>query len=111
MAALGDLKLSPGAVYGPSWLSRETGKFTPEPGFLVDISPWIEEKIAAVTCHRSQHGLFLRHGTARAGRPVTLSEMIRHQEALFRILPVSEQAGNPLQKMLNPIKIPNLPAA
>lgn len=103
MGALDNLPFTPRAVYSPAWLSRETGEFTPAPGMLVDTSPWIAQKIAAVTCHKSQHGLFLRHGAARAGRPVTISEMVRSQEALCRILPVSEGVGDPLEELLHPI--------
>ena len=105
MEALGKLEYPPGAVYSPSWLSRETGEFTPAPGMLVDISPCITEKIAAVTCHKSQHGLFLRHGSARAGRPVKLPEMVRNQEALCRILPEGELSGDPLEEILRPIAL------
>ena len=98
--------LEPSAVYAPAWLSRETGKFTPEPQIVVDISPWISKKLQAVTCHRSQHGLFLRHGAARAGRPVALPEMIRTQEALVRILPENGQKEDPLEELLSPITRP-----
>lgn len=99
---------SPGAVYSPAWLSRETGKFTPDPALVVDISPWIEPKLTAVACHRSQHGLFLRHGSTRAGRPVTLPEMIRTQEALVRIRPEKGGAGDPLEELLGPIARPSV---
>ena len=103
--ALGNLDYSPRAVYSPAWLSRETGVFTPAPGILVDISPYIAQKIAAVTCHRSQHGLFLRNGAARAGRPIMLTEMVRSQEALCRILPAGEGTGDPLEEILRPITL------
>jgi len=87
MLALDTLDSFRPAVYAPSWLSRETGVFTPTPAFLVDITPWKEQKTKAVLCHKSQHGLFLRHGAARAGRPVTVPEIIRCQEALCQIHP------------------------
>ena len=103
--ALGRLEYSPRAIYSPAWLSRETGEFTPEPGILVDIHPWIGQKIAAVRCHKSQHGLFLRHGAARAGRPVGLSEVVRGQEALCRIHPIEGGAGDPLEEILRPIAL------
>lgn len=103
--ALDKLDYSPRGLYSPAWLSRETGEFTPAPGILVDTSPWISHKIAAVQCHRSQHGLFLRHGAARAGRPVELSEMVRSQEALCRILPADDLADDPLGEFLRPIAV------
>lgn len=108
MEALRGQEFNPGAVYSPAWLSRETGLFTPEPEIVVDISPWISAKLKAVNCHRSQHGLFLRHGSARAGRPVTLPEMIRSQEALVRIKPEKRGPGNPLEELLSPIARPVL---
>ena len=106
MAALTDMTELDPVVYSPSWLSRESGQFTPAPGIVVDIEPWIEDKIRAVYCHRSQHSLFLRHGKARAGRPVTIPEMIRTQEALCRIHPANQSQADPLEKLLNTIAIP-----
>jgi len=103
METLRDQTTLPRAVYSPAWLSRETGEFTPAPGMVVDISPWIGQKIAAVTCHKSQHGLFFRHGAARAGRPVTIPEMVRSREALCRIMTQEENAGDPLEDLLRPL--------
>jgi LmbE family N-acetylglucosaminyl deacetylase len=106
MEALRVLDYSPLAVYSPAWLSRETGEFTPAPGILVDIGPWVSVKIKAVNCHRSQHGLFLRHGASRAGRPVTIPEMVRSQEALCRIRPDQGLGGDPFEELLGPITRP-----
>ncbi len=103
MGALDRIAYSPRAVYSPAWLSRETGEFTPAPGIRLDVSEWVPQKLAAMTCHRSQHGLFLRHGAARAGRPVVLSEMVRTQEALCRIHPAAEKPREPLEEILRPI--------
>jgi LmbE family N-acetylglucosaminyl deacetylase len=80
------------SVYAPAWLSRETGKFSPEPDIEVDISPWKGKKLEAIQCHRSQHGLFIRKSSERAGRPVSIPEIIRTREALCRILPEDDQA-------------------
>ncbi len=85
MLALEEIPDFSGAVYSPSYHSRETMTFTPEPDILLDISAWKEQKIQAAACHRSQHDLFIRNGSARAGRPVTLPEMIRDREALCLI--------------------------
>lgn len=87
MAALSRMEFPVESVYAPAWLSRETGKFTPEPGIQVDISPWREQKIKAIQCHQSQHGLFIRHSSARAGRPVKIPEIVRTREALCQLLP------------------------
>ena len=94
-------------VYSPSWLNRDTGEYIPPPDFLLDITPWLDIKIEAIRCYRSQHDMFLRHGSARAGRPVTIPEMIRSKEALCRILP--EKRGLPddsLAELLAEISIP-----
>lgn len=107
VAALEGLEYRPRAFYAPSWLSRETGQFTPAPGLAVDISPWLPQKIKGVNCHTSQHGLFTRHGTARAGRPVTIPEIVRSQEALYRILPeAGSEESDPLAELLQEIALP-----
>ncbi len=107
LAALEGIHPQPEAVYAPAWLSRETGEFTPAPGFVVETAPWLDRKIDAVTCHRSQHGLFLRHGSARAGRPVELAEMIRSREGLCRILPPQGIPGpDRLAGLLEQIRVP-----
>ena len=110
MAALEGSSHQPSAVYSPAWLSRETGEFTPAPGIVVETGPWLERKIKAVFCHKSQHGLFLRHGSTRAGRQVTIPEMIRSREALCRILPESElPVDDRLASCLSEIAVPNKP--
>lgn len=106
MSALADIPDLNPEVYSPSWLSKETGQFTPAPEIVVDIRPWLEDKIQAVNCHRSQHSLFLRHGAARAGKPVTIPEMIRTQEALCRIHSSDQDGEDPLQKLLDQISLP-----
>ena len=71
--------------FAPCWLSRDTGEFTPPPDLLLDVSRWIEIKVKAASCHQTQQALFLRNGAERAGRPVTLEELIRDQEALIQL--------------------------
>ena len=91
MSALSGLGHPAVSVYAPAWLSRETGKFTPEPGIQVDISPWKGQKLEAIQCYRSQHGLFTRNSSARAGRPVAIPEIVKTREALCRILSNADQ--------------------
>ena len=98
-----------GAVYSPSYFSRETKMFTPEPDYLLDISAWKEQKTQAACCHRSQHDLFIRNGSARAGRQVTLPEMIRDREALCLIMPASQGDDDLFADLLSEISLP--PAA
>ena len=98
-------------VYSPSWLNRETGEFSPSPDFMVDITTWFDIKIEAIQCYRSQHDMFLRHGSARAGRPVTIPEMIRVKETLSRIQPEVQGApDDPLAELLAEISIPIQPS-
>lgn len=44
-----------------------------------DITPWFEVKLAAATCHRSQHAMFLRNSKVS-----TVAEMLRRVEAFRR---------------------------
>ena len=111
MKALAQVSTLNTVVYAPSWLSRDTGVFTPAPGILVDITPWKKIKTEAVNCYRSQHGLFLRHGASRAGRPVTIREMVRPQEALCRIHPpLPGNLKDPLAELLKKISTPVQPS-
>jgi LmbE family N-acetylglucosaminyl deacetylase len=43
----------------------------------LDISPWLEQKLAAAECHRSQHAMFLRNS-----KQPTLRDMVRRVEHL-----------------------------
>ena len=108
MLALSEIPGISPAVYSPGYLSRETGLFIPSPDILLDISPWLDIKIKAASCHRSQHDLFIRNGSSRAGRPVTLPEMIRPLEALAEILQSdSHQEGDLFQAAVSQISIPH----
>jgi len=100
MLALNGMDFPVESVYAPSWLSRETGKFAPEPGIEVDITPWKGKKLEAIQCHRSQHGLFIRKNSERAGKPVTIPEIIKTREALCRILPEDDRAEEDLLSVL-----------
>ena len=93
MSALAALGNPVKSVYAPSWLSRDTGKFTPAPDILVDVSPWKDIKLEAIQCHRSQHGLFTRKSSELAGRQVTIPEIVKTGEALCRILPGNDMAS------------------
>jgi len=94
MSALNEIGFPVESVYSPAWLSRETGIFTPDPDFQVDISAWKDGKQEAIQCHRSQHGLFTRHSSALAGRQVTIPEIVRTSEALCRIYPEHDRSEN-----------------
>lgn len=107
MTCLAEQDYQPRALYAPCWLSWEAGEYIPEPDVLVDVSPWLAQKTEAAVCHTSQHGLFTRHGSARAGRPVTVPEIVRPQEALIRILPhTGAGEDDPLAGLLQEIALP-----
>lgn len=106
MSALDKLGNPVRSVYSPSWLSRDTGKFTPEPDIQVDISPWKVIKQEAIQCHRSQHGLFTRRSSELAGRQVTIPEIVKTREALCRILPGNDRVTeDPLVAVLKEIAV------
>lgn len=68
-----------------------------EPAHLaLDIRPWLDAKVAALECHRSQHALFLRK---RPGQ--TLREAARKVEAYHRHLPHLEAGELPLDPLAN----------
>jgi LmbE family N-acetylglucosaminyl deacetylase len=45
---------------------------------VLDVTPWLDVKSAAATCHRSQHGLFFRHHPEAR----TIREVLRTTESL-----------------------------
>jgi N-acetylglucosamine malate deacetylase 2 len=58
---------------------------TSDPATLtLDVRPWLDRKIAAATCHRSQHAMFVRNS-----KKPTVAEMVRPVEQL-RVWPDDE---------------------
>ena len=45
----------------------------------LDVSPWLEQKVLAAMCHRSQHAMFVRNSKAPSVR-----DMVRSVEHLRR---------------------------
>lgn len=62
------------AVYILATTRGESGEMT-----VRDITPWLEAKIAAALCHRTQHTMFLRNNQA-----ATVREMIGAIESFHR---------------------------
>jgi LmbE family N-acetylglucosaminyl deacetylase len=67
-----------------TWMARSKGNSEDrlanqgDPATLtIDIGPWLEQKVAAAMCHRSQHAMFLRNSKQRSVR-----EMVRREEHL-----------------------------
>lgn len=70
---------------------------------IIDVQPVLEQKTAAALCHRTQHALFVRHGSETAGRPVSVPEIIQPLESLHRVLPAADPNGevqDPLADLL-----------
>ena len=54
---------------------------------VLDISPVLEQKIAAAYCHRSQHALFVRRRSEKAGVMLEVADVVLKKESLKRVLP------------------------
>jgi len=76
----------------------------------LDITPAIQQKIAAALCHTSQHALFVRRSSVRAGRQLTVPEVIMKLEGLHRLFPpIETQVADPVIAALEPWKWPPAP--
>ncbi|MFO7944001.1 MAG: PIG-L deacetylase family protein [Anaerolineales bacterium] len=74
--------------------------------WVLDITPVREQKIQAAACHRTQHGLFLRHATECLGRKAEISDIILDEEALSLAFdPGQGFVQNPLGKILAGIAV------
>jgi LmbE family N-acetylglucosaminyl deacetylase len=54
---------------------------------ILDISSAHDQKSQAALCHRSQNALFVRRSSKRAGRPLTVPEVLVNVESLHRAYP------------------------
>lgn len=57
---------------------------------VVEISSVLEIKTQAAVCHKSQNALFVRRASERAGRSLTIPEVIVPVESLHRVIPAVE---------------------
>lgn len=78
-----------------------------DPAHLVlDVTPVLSKKEQAALCHRTQHALFVRRSTQKAGRQMTVPEVIMKTESLHRVHPPWEDDLNdPLAEILQPYSI------
>jgi len=68
---------------------------------VLDVTPAMEQKIAAALCHTSQNALFVRRSSIRAGRQLTVPEVIMRLEGLHRVFPPIEmQVNDPMMAAL-----------
>lgn len=67
-----------------------------DPAHLVlDIAPVFEQKVAAARCHRTQNALFVRRMSQRAGRQLSIPEVLMKLESLHRAYPPLENGHLP----------------
>ncbi len=57
---------------------------------VIDVSSVVDIKTQAAVCHKSQNTLFVRRASERAGRQLTVPEVIVPLESLHRVIPVLE---------------------
>ena len=54
---------------------------------VLDISPVLKQKVDAAYCHKTQNALFVRRSSQRAGRQLTVPEVVMIFEGLHRAYP------------------------
>ena len=73
---------------------------------VVDVSAFMEKKLAAALCHATQNALFVRRRSADAGRAVTVSEVLLPEESFRRQWPATPPAHDPFLEWLKPFTRP-----
>lgn len=70
---------------------------------ILDITPVLQQKADAALCHISQHALFVRRSSIRAGRQLTVPEVVMKVEGLHRAYPpVNGKADDIVAEYLRP---------
>lgn len=69
---------------------------------VVDVSPVLEQKVAAALCHATQAALFVRRRSEAAGRPLEVREVILSEEAFRRQWPAQPAPEDVFLKSLQP---------
>jgi LmbE family N-acetylglucosaminyl deacetylase len=70
---------------------------------VLDITPALQQKADAALCHKSQNALFVRRSSIRAGRQLTVPEVIMPVEGLHRVYPPANGAvDDAVADMLKP---------
>jgi LmbE family N-acetylglucosaminyl deacetylase len=65
---------------------------------VIDVSETLEEKLAAAMCHRTQHALFVRRRSEKAGRQLSVEDVLISVESLGRLFGESEEFENLLRQ-------------
>jgi len=75
---------------------------------VLDITPVFEQKTTAALCHKTQNALFVRRSSKRAGRRLTIPEVIMKFEGLHRAFPlVNGIPEDAVAEMLKPWVLEN----
>ncbi len=70
---------------------------------VLDITPALQQKADAALCHKSQNALFVRRSSIRAGRQLTVPEVVMKLEGLHRAFPpVNSMPEDAVVEMLKP---------
>ncbi len=70
---------------------------------VLDINPVFEQKVAAACCHRTQNALFVRRSSKRAGRQLTIPEVLVKVEGLHRRYPqINGHPNDEIFELLKP---------
>ena len=75
---------------------------------ILDIAPVFQQKVAAALCHKSQNALFVRRSSIRAGRQLSVSEVVMKVESLHRACPpVNGAVDDEISGLLKPWLLAN----
>lgn len=67
---------------------------------VVDVSGYLEQKLAAALCHTTQTPLFVRRRSETAGRPLSVRQVLLTEEAFHRQWPAQPAAHDPFLQWL-----------
>jgi LmbE family N-acetylglucosaminyl deacetylase len=70
---------------------------------ILDIDPVFQQKVDAALCHKSQNALFVRRSSIRAGRQLSVPEVVMKIEGLHRAYPpVNGAIDDEIARLLKP---------
>jgi LmbE family N-acetylglucosaminyl deacetylase len=73
---------------------------------VLDVTPALQQKAGAALCHKSQHALFVRRSSIRAGRQLSVPEVVMQVEGLHRVYPaVNGAVDDVVVQLLRPWEI------
>ena len=70
---------------------------------LVDVSDFLDQKLAAALCHVTQNALFVRRRSEEAGHPVTVREVMLTEESFHRQWPADPVANDVFLEWVKPL--------